>query len=407
MCTWLVVESIGHFSRNRSNVYTCFMDMKKAFDLVKHGLLFKKLKEREVPPIFIRLLIVMYMSQVAKVRWDGTLSEAFSVLNGVKQGAVLSAILFCIYIDDLIKKLRKNRDGCWINNEYMGIIVYADDIALLSPTMDGLRNMINTCSSYAKSHNLKFSTNDNPTKSKTKCMAFLRQNRKLDELVLDGKPLPWVSSVKHLGTTITNAFGGRLDQDLLEKRAQYIAKNNELNQEFFYMHQKTKIWMNNVYNTSFYGAPLWDMFSENFKRLEKTWNVSIRKMLSIPRNSHRYFLEPLSETPHISKSLWNRFVRFVLNIENGKKMVLRRMLDVIRNDVRSVTGRNLRCIKLKTEELKLENVDVYKLPYKEVPKGESWRLPLAREILDTKNGDLSTNISKEQTDDLAEYIFGS
>ena len=96
--------------------------------------------------------------------------------------------------------------------------------------------MINTCSSYAKSHNLKFSINDNPTKSKTKCMAFLQQNRKLDELVLDGKPLPWVGSVKHLGTTITNAFGGRLDQDLLEKRAQYIAKNNELNQEFFYMH---------------------------------------------------------------------------------------------------------------------------------------------------------------------------
>ena len=100
-------------------------------------------------------------------------------------------------------------------------------------------------------------------------------------------------------------------------------------------------------------------------------------------------------------------MRFVLNIENGKKMVLRRMLDVIRNDVGSVTGRNLRCIKLKTEEFKLENVNVYKLPYKEVPKGESWRLQLAREILDTKNGDLSTNITKEQTDDLAEYIFGS
>ena len=91
----------------------------------------------------------MYMLQTAKVKWDGTLSGAFSVLNGVKQGAVLSAILLCIYIDDLIKKLRRNRDGCWVNNEYVRIIVYADDIVLLSPTIDGLQNMIDTCSVYA------------------------------------------------------------------------------------------------------------------------------------------------------------------------------------------------------------------------------------------------------------------
>ena len=99
------------------------------------------------------------------------------MLNGVKQGAVLSAILFCIYIDDLIKKLRRNRDGCWVNNEYVGIIVYANDIVLLSPTIDGLQNMIDTCSVYAESHNLKFSTRENPTKSKTKCVAFLHQKQ--------------------------------------------------------------------------------------------------------------------------------------------------------------------------------------------------------------------------------------
>ena len=76
------------------------------------------------------------------------------------------------------------------------------------------------------------------------------------------------------------------DQDILEQRAMYIVKNNELNQEFYYAHPKTKIWINNVYNTSLYGAPLWDMFSRNFEKLEKTWNVSIRTMLSIPRNTH-------------------------------------------------------------------------------------------------------------------------
>ena len=374
MCTWLVVESINHFSRNGSSVYTCFMDMKKAFDMVKYGMMFKKLLDRNIPPIYLRLLLVMYMSQTAKVRWNGSLSEAFSIMNGVKQGAVLSAILFCIYIDDLIKELRRNRDGCWMKNVFVGITVYADDIVLLSPSIDGLQNMINTCSRYAKTHNLTFSTHENPTKSKTKCVAFLPKKRNLKSLNLNGKPLPWVESVKHLGTTITstNTGGCSLDQDLIEKRARYTAKNNELRQEFHYAHPKTKVWINNVYNMSFYGAPLWDISSRNFERLEKTWNVSIRMMLSLPRNTHRYFLEPLSETHHIVKSICNRFLKFVSNIADGRKKVLRCVLDTVKNDVRSVTGKNLRYMKMRTKNFNEKELDVYDEPYKPVPNEEIW-----------------------------------
>ena len=45
MCTWLVLESISNFNRNGSDVFSCFMDMNKAFDTVKHSLLFQKLIE--------------------------------------------------------------------------------------------------------------------------------------------------------------------------------------------------------------------------------------------------------------------------------------------------------------------------------------------------------------------------
>ena len=99
MCTWLVVESISYFLRNGNEVIATFMDMKKAFDIVKHSLLFRKLLNRNLPPIFMHLLIVMYISQTAKVKWENDISDSFSITNGVKQGAVLSAILFCLYID--------------------------------------------------------------------------------------------------------------------------------------------------------------------------------------------------------------------------------------------------------------------------------------------------------------------
>ena len=399
MCTWLVVETIGHFRRNGSEVFSCFMDMKKAFDMVQHSLLFEKLAKRNIPYIYLRLLLVMYRSQNARVKWGESLSDAFEILNGVKQGAVLSAVLFCIYVDDLIKKLRRKREGCWVNDEFVGMIVYADDIALLAPSLDGLQNMINDCAAYAQSHNLKFSTNINLAKCKTKCIAFTQRKVKLNNLMLDGKELPWVNSLKHLGTTVTNNGPKIISNDITEKRAQYIAKNNELNQEFHYAHPNTKIWINNTYNTSFYGAPLWDMFSKNMTKLEKTWNVSVRIMLSLPRNTHRYLIEPLSKVKHIVRSLRKRFITFIEKIKAGEKAVLKKMLDTIESDARSTTGRNLRC-------LKLQGLDNIGTSY-EISENEVWRIKLAEDIISARTGRLSTILSDEELEQICIFVCSS
>ena len=117
------------------------------------------------------------------VRWNGNYSAEFSIKIGVKQGAVLSTLLYCVYVDDLFLRLRKNRQGCWINGEFMGIFGYADDNVLLSPTLDGLQNMLNICEQYAKEHNLSFSTNENINKCKMKCMAFTKKERDLRSML--------------------------------------------------------------------------------------------------------------------------------------------------------------------------------------------------------------------------------
>ena len=119
MCTWMAVETIEYFLRNGSEVYACVMDMTKAFDNVKHSILFEKLIHKGIPGIYIRLLLVMYDKQYVNVKWNGSVSKGFIIRNGVKQGAVLSAMLLCVYIDEFFKILRKKKSGCWINNDFL------------------------------------------------------------------------------------------------------------------------------------------------------------------------------------------------------------------------------------------------------------------------------------------------
>ena len=229
MCTWLAVEAIEYFMRNGSDVYVCVMDMTKAFDKVQHSKLFWKLVDKGIPPIYIRILLIMYEKQQAAVRWNNILSETFPMSNGVKQGAVMSPILYCVYTDCLLKLLRTKKTGCWVNGEYVGIVAYADDLLLLSPTLDGLQDMIRTCENYGNDHNLTFSTNPIINKCKTKCLAFLKKARTLRNLQLNGRDLPWVDAAKHLGCKIGPNNQG-LKRDLMEKRAMYINRVNELKQ---------------------------------------------------------------------------------------------------------------------------------------------------------------------------------
>ena len=106
--------------------------------------------------------------------------------------------------------------------------------------------MIDTCVQYGKQHGLTFSTDSNPKKCKTKCIAFLNKKRTLKGMELDGKELPWVNTSVHLGNRISNDSKG-MRRDVMEKRAAYVSKNNELRQELHYAHPKSLVKVNNIY----------------------------------------------------------------------------------------------------------------------------------------------------------------
>ena len=349
----------------------------------------------------------MYLEQKANVSWSGHTSGMFEISNGVKQGGVLSARLFCIYIDQVFQLLRRKNSGCWIKGHYAGILGYADDLILLAPSRDALQEMISSCEKHMTDMNISFSTHGNPKKCKTKCMAILNDDRDVNNITLGGKKLPWVRSAKHLGCTITDT-SGELAKDIMEKRAVFINRANELNQEFFFAHPLTKVKINNVFNSYFYGSSQWNLFGKEAERLEKTWNVAQRMLLGLPRNSHQYFIEPLSDTQHIMHSLYRRYIKFIEAIKISKKTVLRYMPEVVKKDCRSTTGKNLRNLMKVLGKSTIDDLhpnDTWHLTYMSIPEGEEWKIACAREIIELKNGILRVDImTKSEIDQLLNEV---
>ena len=98
-CTFVAQECIQYYTNNGSDVFACLLDASKAFDRINYTKLFNILLERNMCPMIIRFLINQYTKQKLCVKWNTIESETFDVLNGVKQGGVLSPILFTVYID--------------------------------------------------------------------------------------------------------------------------------------------------------------------------------------------------------------------------------------------------------------------------------------------------------------------
>ena len=105
MCTAVLKEVCSYFKCNNTDVYLSTLDASKAFDRVHYGKLFSLLRDRKLPAVVVRLLLDMYTRQRMCTTWNGVLSEFFYTQNGVKQGGILSPILFCVYVDELLNRV--------------------------------------------------------------------------------------------------------------------------------------------------------------------------------------------------------------------------------------------------------------------------------------------------------------
>jgi hypothetical protein len=311
-CTWVAQETIHYYKNNNSDVYLCLLDCSKAFDKIRYDVLFSKLRDKGLSPLILRTIMFTYIHSRVRVKWNGIYSDSFNVLNGVRQGAILSPILFNVYIDELVLKLKKGKNGCWVGSEFYGCLIYADDIMLLAPTV-----------TVGTEKGLQFN------EKKTVCIHFHNKahrdkNSNLPNIYLNGKSLKWCLQVKHLGHILSCC--GDFKNDIAYRKGKFIACVNNILTEFAFAHPTTKIKLLQMYGTSFYGSCLWDLFSTAAEKLYISWNIAIRKLCNLPYRTHTRFLEPVSGISHLRYILKLRYITFVQSLMRSQNSLVQNIL---------------------------------------------------------------------------------
>jgi hypothetical protein len=329
-------------------------------------------------------------------------SVPFTVNNGVRQGAVASPIFFNAYIDELFNILKKSGLGCMINGLYYGLLGYADDCALLSPSWEALQELLNICQKYFELHGIKISVNVNLKKTKTKCLAFNTKSVPAN-IMLYNKPLPWVDSYKHLGHLVHT--DEHTSHDIYAKRGEFISNLHALRQELGSQHPDVFMRLVLIYLSSMYGSNLWDLYSEAARSLYTSWNICIRQAYNLPFATHRYILQDIVNIPHIRVSLRKRFVKFYFQLENCPKLEVRNLFSIQKNDVRSTFGRNCSkiCAELNVPSVEDINIQNIFMPIR-TPVCETWRVPFLKELLDLRTNFSQTDLTAAELKNFIDYI---
>ena len=385
-CSWLIQEVAQWYIQRGGVCQAAFMDCSMAFDRCLYSKLFSKMIAKDVPPIIVRVLIFAYEEQKGWVRLSGKNSSTFSIRNATRQGSVLSPYFFSsCYLDDLLVKLRELQLGCHVSGVWVGATAYADDLTLLAPDRSILQKMVNVCENYGKEHNLMFSTDPNPNKSKTKCVYFSPKRRNVvypPPIILDGEELPWVNKVDHLGHILQENLN--MEADASRAKTSFMCRANDMRDSLYFAHPEQRIKAIQLYCCDAYGSMLWLLSSRYSDSYFKAWNVQARLAWNIPRETHTNLVENFFCNGFMSlrNQVLSRYHKFVLKLSESPSKEVRFLVNLVKFDKRSITGLNVAYVSdlCKFNVMRLANWRVKKL----LPKAsriEPWRSGLLSSLL--------------------------
>lgn len=270
--------------KKKRRLYACFVDLKAAFDNVNRAILWRKLEDKKIDPEDIAMLKAIYNNVKSQVKISSNkISQTFEVQKGVRQGCQLSALLFILYVDDIIDLLNKaNTHAPTIGGSDIPGLLYADDMVLLSESKKGLQNALKTLEDLSDAWKIEVNI------QKTKIMCFSKGGKTSGSYwVYKNEKIEEVKQFTYVGVTLSG--NGKWTKHIEEVVMKTERKINQLKVKLFKFDTCTTTLAKRVLESiiepaMLYGAEVWGV-SEASKKLDKPIANLAKFVLGLSKNA--------------------------------------------------------------------------------------------------------------------------
>ena len=258
--------------QNHGKIYACFVDFKKAFDSVWHDGLFLKLLENKVGGRFYDLIKDLYTNTRCAVKISDSRTPFFPYRKGVRQGCVLSPLLFNLYINELPTLFEKTISDPFVlsNSTAISSLLYADDLVILSRSKSGLQNCLDTLHKWSE----KWLLEVNLKKTKVMIMQKHKSKTKNMQFHIGKNPISITDEYTYLGLKLSpNTKFDSTSQQLSEKATHAMFKIRR-HLDFHKLSPKLacRVFDSVISPILLYNSEVWGAYTvKDFAKWDKTW----------------------------------------------------------------------------------------------------------------------------------------
>lgn len=271
----MMIEKSWEWDRE---MYVAFVDLEKAFDSVPRVKLWETLEDRyyQIEPKLIRVIRGLYTLSESAVRTAYGIGQWFGVRTGVRQGGVLSPLLFILYMDKCMREIGVEEE------EETVVMAYADDIALVARDRETLQNVLIRWEEGLRRKGLRMNLR------KTVVMKIAREGENLN-IEINGEKIEEVGSFKYLGVTVNS--NGTMEGEIEERIRSYsrgvgqlypLLRNRHVTRQV-----KTLIYTTILRPVLLFGSESWTLTTRTRSRIVAAEMRVLRLIVGVTRRERR------------------------------------------------------------------------------------------------------------------------
>lgn len=269
---------------SQKHIFHNFIDFKKAFDRVWHKGLWKIMELFNIDNHIIQVIAALYDNSESAVLIDNMYGEFFRTTVGVRQGCLLSPILFNIFLEFMmLEALEGHQPTITVGGRAISNLRFADDIDLIAGSEEELQDLTERLNRTSKAYGMEIST------QKSKILVCSNNPMPDTHIEIDHQSLEEVTSFTYLGSIITN--GTSTTTEVKSRLARCTSANCRLKPLWanrnITLKTKLKLYNTLIVPILLYGCETWVLTKANERKLTAFQFKAYRMILGIHWSEHR------------------------------------------------------------------------------------------------------------------------